>query len=109
MTNTQPATPPAATAQATAATTTQPQQEWKGLTIDELKMRRAKALVMREVNRASISYQFANMRNDVSQNGVRALLFSDNTIAGLKKTDYAYLGYKAVRLLVRLYLRRKRR
>ena len=46
MTNTQPATPPAATAQATAATTTQPQQEWKGLTIDELKMRRAKALVM---------------------------------------------------------------
>ena len=83
--------------------------EWKGLTIEELKMRRAKALVLREVSRMSLSQQLNNTKENVSQNGVRALLFSDNTIAGLKKTDYAYLGYKAVRLLVRLYLRRKRR
>lgn len=83
--------------------------EWKGLTLDELKMRRAKALVLREVSRMSLSQQLSSTKENVSQNGVRALLFSDNTIAGLKKTDYAYLGYKAVRLLVRLYLRRKRR
>ena len=108
MTNTQPATPPAATAQVTVATTTQPQQEWKGLTIDELKMRRAKALVMREVNRASISYQFANMRNDVSQNGVRGLLFSNKTVAGLKKADYAVLGVRALKLLFKFYTRRRR-
>jgi hypothetical protein len=109
MTNTQPAaTPPAAIPQATAATTTPPQQEWKGLTIDELKMRRAKALVMREVNRASISYQFASMRNDVSQKGVRGLLFSNKTVSGLKKADYAVLGARALRLLIKLYTRRRR-
>lgn len=83
--------------------------EWKGLTIDELKMRRAKALVLREVSRMSLMQQFSNTKENVSQNGVRGLLFSNKTISGLKKTDYAYLGYKAVRLLVRLYLRRKRR
>ena len=75
---------------------------------DELKMRRAKQLVLREVNRASLNYQFANMRDNVSQNGVRGLLFSDNAITGLKKADYAFLGYKALTLLIKLYTRRRR-
>lgn len=84
------------------------EQEWKGLTIDELKMRRAKALVLREVNRASVTHQFANMRENVSNNGVRGLIFKQSTVAGLKKADYAFIGAKAIALLVRLYLRRKR-
>ncbi len=100
----QPTNPPATLP---PSTNTQ-QQEWKGLTIDELKMRRAKQLVLREVNRASLNYQFANMRENVSQNGVRGLLFSDNAITGLKKADYAFLGYKALALLIKLYTRRRR-
>ena len=83
-------------------------KEWKGLTIDELKMRRAKALVFREVNRANLSYQFNNARDNFSQNGVRSLLFSNNTIVGLKKADYMFIGVKAISLLIKLYLRRKK-
>ena len=85
------------------------QQEWKGLTMDELKMRRAKRLVMREVSRANLVNKLNNTRDNVSQNGVRALLFNNNTIAGLKKADYALLGYKAVVLLIKIFTRRRRR
>lgn len=91
------------------ASTSNEQQQWKGLTIDELKMRRAKQLVLREVNRASLSYQLNNVRDNVSQNGIRGLLFSDNAITGLKKADYAFLGYKAIALLIKLYMRKHRR
>ena len=93
----------------TVPTTTSTQQkEWKGLTMDELKMRRAKSLVLREVNRANLSYQFNNARDNVSQNGIRGLLFSNNTITGLKKADYLFLGAKAIGILLRLYSRRKK-
>ena len=90
------------------AHTSSSQQQWKGLTMDELKMRRAKQLVLREVNRASLSYQLNNARDNVSQNGIRGLLFSDKAITGLKKADYAFLGYKALALLIKLYTRRRR-
>lgn len=95
---------------ASAVTTSQApqQQDWKGLTIDELKMRRAKSLVLREVNRASLSHQFSNARDTVSQNGIRGLLFNDNTIVGLKKADYLFLGAKAIGLILKLYSKRKR-
>lgn len=90
-----------------AAQSTQP-KEWKGLTIDELKMRRAKSLVIKEINRTSLAYQFNNARDNVSQKGIRGLLFSDNTIAGLKKADYLFLTIKAVGLLLKYYSRRKK-
>lgn len=93
----------------TAGNNANASKEWKGLTLDELKMRRAKSLVRREVGRMSLMHQLQSARDNVSENGVRSLLFSGNTVAGLKKADYAYLSYKAIRLLVRLYLRRKRR
>ncbi len=103
--NNQTANPPASL----PSSTTTPQQQWKGLTMDELKMRRAKQLVLREVNRASLNYQLSNARENVSQNGIRGLLFSDKTITGLKKADYAFLGYKVIALLVKLYARHRRR
>lgn len=93
---------------AVPTTTSTQQKEWKGLTMDELKMRRAKSLVLREVNRANLSYQFNNARDNVSQNGIRGLLFSNNTITGLKKADYLFLGAKAIGILLRLYSRRKK-
>ncbi len=102
--------PPVNPAPAVNASQSQPsqQKEWKGLTIDELKMRRAKSLVIREINRTSLAYQFNNARDNVSQNGIRGLLFSDNTIVGLKKADYLLLGAKAIGLLLKHYSRRKR-
>ena len=93
---------------AVPTTTSTQQKEWKGLTMDELKMRRAKSSVLREVNRANLSYQFNNARDNVSQNGIRGLLFSNNTITGLKKADYLFLGAKAIGILLRLYSRRKK-
>lgn len=91
-----------------AATPSTQQQEWKGLTLDELKMRRAKSLILREVNRANIAHQFSNARDNVSQNGIRGILFNNSTRVGLKKADYAFLGFKAIGLLLKLYNRRRR-
>lgn len=83
--------------------------DWKGLTLEELQKRRAKSLVRREVSRVSIAHQYQSTRENVSQNGVRGLLFSSGEVAMLKKTDYFYLGYKALNALVKLYLKHKRR
>lgn len=83
--------------------------EWKGLTLEELKKRRAKWLVKRELSRMSMAHQYQSTRENVSQNGLRGLLFSSGEVAMLKKTDYFYLGFKAINALIKLYLKRKRR
>ena len=86
-----------------------PSIEWKGLTLEELQRRRAKWLIKREVSRISMAHQYQSTRENVSQNGMRGLLFNSGEVAMLKKTDYFYLGFKAINALVRLYLKRKRR
>lgn len=83
--------------------------EWKGMTIDELKRRRANGLIRREVGRMTLSQAYKKTRDDVSQNGVRSLIFNTGEVTMLKKTDYAYLGYKAIKLIVKLYLKYKRK
>lgn len=86
-----------------------PSIEWKGLTLEELQRRRAKWLIKREVSRMSMAHQYQSTRENVSQNGMRGLLFNSGEVAMLKKTDYFYLGFKAINALVKLYLKRKRR
>ena len=88
---------------------TVPEGDWKGLTLEELQRRRAKWLVRREVSRMSLAHQYQSTRENVSQNGVRGLLFNSGEVAMLKKTDYFYLGFKALNVLVKLYIKRKRR
>ena len=88
---------------------TVPEGDWKGLTLEELQRRRAKWLVRREVSRMSLAHQYQSTRENVSQNGVRGLLFNSGEVAMLKKTDYFYLGFKALNALVKLYIKRKRR
>jgi len=83
-------------------------QQWKGMNLDELRHARAMALVRREVGRVKLQNRFAEVKTDVNNNGVRSLLFSNNAVAGLKKADYAFLGFKLAGLLLRLY-RKKRR
>lgn len=88
---------------------TAPAGDWNGLTLEELQKRRAKWLVKREVSRMSLAHKYQSTRENVSQNGVRGLLFNSGEVAMLKKTDYFYLGFKALNALVKLYLKRKRR
>ena len=83
--------------------------DWKGMTLEELQRRRAKWLIKREVSRMSMAHQYQSTRENVSQNGVRALLFNSGEVSMLKKTDYFYLGFKAINALVKLYIKRKRR
>ncbi|MBP5689124.1 MAG: hypothetical protein IK100_05345 [Muribaculaceae bacterium] len=86
-----------------------PDNNWKGLTLEELQRRRAKWLVKREVSRMTLAHKYESTRENVSQNGVRALLFNSGEVSMLKKTDYFYLGFKAINALVKLYIKRKRR
>ena len=72
-------------------------KEWRGMTIDDLRRARAKALIRREVGRASMQYQVEGVKSNVSNNGWRALMFSPSAIGRLKTADYVLLGFKALR------------
>lgn len=99
-------TPSSATSANSVAITSEP---WKGLTLEELQRRRTKGLIKREVSRMSLANQYQSTRENVSQNGVRGLLFNPSEVRMLKKTDYFYLAYKAINALVKIYIKRKRR
>ncbi len=79
---------------------------WKGITLEELRMRRAKALLKREVEKERMNNVMDNVRTRVADNGIRGFLFSNNAIAGLKTADYALLGWRLVTLLLKLRRRK---
>jgi hypothetical protein len=83
---------------------------WRGMTLEELRRARGKALVRREVGRATIQYDIEGLKSNVASNGVRALMFSPGTISHLKTADYVLLGFKLTRWLMgmRNYRRRRR-
>ena len=58
------------------------------MTLEELQRARGKALVRREVGRAAMQYSLDDMKTNVANNGVRALMFSPGTVSQLKVTDY---------------------
>ena len=80
---------------------------WNGMTLEELRRARAKALVRREVGRATMQYSIDGMKTNVANNGVRALLFKPDTVSHLKTVDYVVLGLRLARWL--MGLRRRRR
>ena len=61
-------------------------QEWKGMTLDQLKRARARALVRREVGRATMQYSLDNVKDNVSTNGIRGLMFSPDTATSRRPT-----------------------
>lgn len=77
--------------------------EWQGMTLDELRLRRTMALVKREVGRERMSHLVDGTRERVATGGVRGLLFDNNTVAGLKTADYVLLGWRATRMLMKLW------
>lgn len=83
--------------------------EWQGMTLEQLRHARARALVRREVGRATMQYSIDDMKTNVANNGVRALMFSPGTVSSLKTADYVLLGFKLTRWLMGLRNDRRRR
>ncbi len=82
-------------------------REWKGLTLDEIRMKRAVALVKREVGRAQLAAKTDRLKTNVSDNGLRGLLFSKDTVVKLKTADYVLLGWRLVSALMKMRKKRK--
>ena len=83
--------------------------DWKGMTLEELRRARGKALVRREVGRATMQYSIDGLKSNVANNGVRALMFSPDTVSHLKTADYVFLGFRLTRWLMGLRNNRRRR
>ena len=83
--------------------------DWKGMTLEDLKRARGKALVRREVGRAAMQYNIDGLKTSVSNNGVRALMFSPGTVSHLKTADYVLLGFRLTRWLMGLRNNRRHR
>ena len=83
--------------------------EWQGMTLEQLRRARAKALVRREVGRTTMQYSLDNVKDNVSNNGIRALMFSADTVNHLKTADYVLLGFRLTRWLLSLRGNRRRR
>lgn len=83
--------------------------DWKGMTLEDLKRARGKALVRREVGRAAMQYNIDGLKTNVANNGVRALMFTPDTISHLKTADYVLLGFRLTRWLMGLRNNRRRR
>lgn len=81
--------------------------DWRGMTLEELRRARAKALIRREVGRATMQYSIDGMKTNVANNGVRALFFSPGTVSHLKKVDYVVLGFRLTRWLMGLWRHRR--
>lgn len=82
---------------------------WRGMTLDELRRARGKALVRREVGRATMQYDIDGVKSNLASNGVRALMFSPGTVTHLKTADYVLLGFKLTRWLMGMRNNRRRR
>ncbi len=83
--------------------------DWKGMTLDELRRARGKALVKREVGRASLGNDLEDVKSNVATNGVRALMFNRNTMSHLKTADYVLLGFRLARWISGTFGKRRRR
>ncbi|MCF0182506.1 MAG: hypothetical protein HUK11_09715 [Muribaculaceae bacterium] len=83
-------------------TTGAPTKEWQGMTLDELRQRRAIALVHRELSRERFALKVEEARHKVETNGVRGVLFKSTTITKLKTADYVLLGWRLARGLFKL-------
>lgn len=80
----------------------------QGLDFNELKYRRAAALIKLEVSKAQLSNSFERLREHTRSQGLRGLMV--NNVLSLKRlriADYVFLGYKLSNLLYRMWRRRK--
>ena len=83
--------------------------DWRGMTLEDLRRARGKALVRREVGRATMQYSLDNVKDNVASNGVRALMFSPGTVSSRTTADDVLLGFKLTRGLMGMRNNRRRR
>lgn len=76
---------------------------WRGMTLEELRMKRAKALIISEVNKAQLVASYELAKSKTRSHGIRALLFNENVLSGLKVTDYLLIGAKTAMLGAKLW------
>ncbi len=81
---------------------------WKGMTLEELRMKRAKALILSEVTKAQLLSSYNVMKAKTNSHGVRALLFHNSVIKSLKTADYLFLGAKAAMFGFKLWKSHKK-
>ena len=91
-----------------ATTAAEAATQWKGYTLDELRMARAKALLHREFGRIQLQNDLQNVGTRAKEQGIRGLLFSNDVVGKLNKVDYIYLAFRAARLVTRLWLKRRK-
>ena len=80
----------------------------RGMTLEELRMKRAKALIMTEVNKAQLVADFQLAKSKTRSHGIRALIFNNNEVSGLKLTDYLLIGVKTAMLGAKLWKKYKK-
>lgn len=82
--------------------------DWKGYTLEELKMKRAKALVLSEVSKAQLLAAYEVAKDKTNSHGLRAWLFGGEVLKGLKFTDYLMFSAKAAMLGFKLWKKVKK-
>ncbi len=83
--------------------------QWKGYTLEELRMKRAKALIMTEVSKSQLLSAYEMAKSKTSSHGVRAHCYSTTTCwRGWKTTDYLILGAKTTMLGYKLWKKFKK-
>ena len=85
------------------------QNSWQGCTLEELQKRRVIALVKRELGREKLKSDLAQMKDKMSTNGVRGMLFSNSDLPKLKKADFLFLGWKLIKGIIKFRNRKRNR
>ena len=83
-----------------------PENNWKGLTLDEIRMRRALVQARMEIQKYKLSGQIDSMRERTPLFGGSASLFSRLTGA-LSFAEYAFFAIRLVKLVSPIF-RKKR-
>ena len=83
-------------------------KEWKGYTLEELRYRRAMALVRREIGRSQLNTSVNNVKTRVSDNGIRGFMGDNSFLKKMKTADYLLLGFKLSNALYKLWRKKKR-
>lgn len=82
-------------------------KDFNGYTLDQLRYKRAQALLKLEIDKTQLLLSLNQMKNRANDHGMRGLLFRNDIIKQLRVADYVMAGFK----LVKWYylLRRKHR
>ena len=82
-------------------------KEWKGYTLEELRYRRAMALVRRELGQNQLNESVNNVKTRVSDNGIRGFMGNNSFLKKMKTADYLLLAFKLSNALFKLWRKKK--